>query len=269
MDLARTERLFQDGLLGRSREIMPHVRGNERESADTMFGVYCNAYWARLVECLGNDFPGLKALLGDAAFGQLARAYVAQHPSQHPSIRWAGRKLAEFAASEGPYRDDPWISDMARFDWALAHAFDAADAPAAGLVDLASVPPEFWGSIRLTLHPTVDFFRIRTPVDEVQPALVNEAGPDGAHAFDRAARCDRGVLVWRIEHDVKFRGVDNAEIACLEAVRSGATFGDMCELLARALDEEAATMRAAQTLQGWLEWGIVTRVAHEGLGSAV
>ncbi len=30
-----------------------------------MFGVYRNAYWARLAEALGNDFPGLKALVGD------------------------------------------------------------------------------------------------------------------------------------------------------------------------------------------------------------
>ena len=81
----------------------------------------------------------------------MARAYVAKHPSQHPSIRWAGRHLADFLATEAPYRDDPWFADMARFDWALAFAFDAADAPAAGLADLVGVPPEFWGSIRLAL----------------------------------------------------------------------------------------------------------------------
>ena len=263
MDLAGTERLFQDGLLGRSQEIMPHVRGNARESADTMFGVYRNAYWARLVECLSNDFPGLKALMGEAAFDTLARAYVAQNPSRHPSVRWAGRALAAFVASEAPYRDDPWIADMARFDWALAHAFDAADAPAAGLVDLANVPPEFWGSVRLAFHPTVDFFRVATPVDEVQPALVNDAGT----VFDRNARCTRGILVWRIAHDVKFRAADLEEIASLETMKGGATFGDLCETLAGKMDEEAATIRAAQTLQGWLQWGVIAHVEQDGLGS--
>ena len=116
MDLQRTEHAFQDGLLGRSRDILGSVRGNARESAETMFGVYRNAYWARLVEALGNDLPGLKALMGDEAFDKMARAYVAKHPSQHPSIRWAGRHLADFLATEAPYRDDPWFADMARFD---------------------------------------------------------------------------------------------------------------------------------------------------------
>ena len=183
MDLQRTEHAFQDGLLGRSQDILRTARGNARESAETMFGVYRNAYWARLVEALGNDLPGLKALMGDEAFDRIARAYVARHPSQHPSIRWAGRHLAQFLATETPYRDEPWLADMARFDWALAFAFDAADAPAAGLADLVGVPPEFWGSIRLTFHPTLDAFRVATPVDEARPQLLEDAD----------IRLDRGV----------------------------------------------------------------------------
>jgi hypothetical protein len=264
MDLQRTEHVFQDGLLGRSRDILGSVRGNARESAETMFGVYRNAYWARLVEALGNDLPGLKALMGDAAFDTMARAYVAKHPSQHPSIRWAGRHLAEFLVSEALYRDDPWFADMARFDWALAFAFDAADAPAAGLTDLVGVPPEFWGSIRLVLHPTLDAFRISTPVDEARPQLLENVDV----RVDRAARCDRAIMAWRIEHDVKFRAIDPLEFAGLQAMRDGATFGELCELVAGEVDPETAPLRAAQILQGWLEWGIVAMVNHDTLGSA-
>jgi hypothetical protein len=251
-------------LLGRSADILCEVRGNARENAETMFGVYRNAYWARLVEALGNDFPGLKALMGDEAFGRMARAYIARYPSQHPSIRWAGRRLAEFLAQEAPYRDDPWFTDMARFDWALAFAFDAADAPAAGLADLAGVPPEFWGSVRLQFHPTMDAFCISTRVDEARPALLENSNI----ALDQAARCARAIMVWRIEFDVKFRAIDLLEHAALQAMQDGATFGDLCELVAQQVDPDAAPLRAAQILQGWLEWGIVAAVGHDGLGSA-
>ncbi len=264
MDLLRAENLFQDGLLGRSQDILPQVRGNVRENASTMFGVYRNAYWARLVESLGTDFPGLKALAGGQTFDRLARAYVAKHPSEHPSIRWAGRKLADFLATEAPYRDDPWFADMARFDWALAFAFDAADAPAAGLADLAGVPPEFWGSVRLVFHPTLDVCRISTPVDEIRPRLLENS----EIAVDRQARCERAVMAWRIGYDVKFRGIDLLEHAALQAMRTGATFGDTCELVAGHVNAEGAPLRAAQILRGWLEWGIVATVGHDGLGSA-
>ena len=264
MDLSRTERAFQDGLLGRSQDILRQVRGNARESVETMFGVYRNAYWARLVEALGNDFPGLKALIGDRAFDAMARAYVARHPSRHPSIRWAGNQLADFLATEAPYRDDPWFADMARFDLALAFAFDAPDAPAAGLADLVGIPPEFWGSVRLRFHPTLDAFRIATPVDEARPLLIENSSTD----LDRAARCERAIMAWRIEYDVKFRAIDLIEHAALLAMQDGASFGDTCELVARHVDPDAAPLRAAQILQGWLEWGIVATVGHDGLGSA-
>ena len=265
MDLLRTEHAFQDGLLGRSQDILQQARGNARENATTMFGIYRNAYWARLVESLGIDFPGLKALMGDQAFDRLARAYIARHPSQHPSIRWAGRHLAAFLASEAPYRDDPWFADMARFDWALAFAFDAPDAPAARLADLAGVPPEFWGSVRLQFHPTVDVFRISTPVDEARPHLIENADL----VLDRAARRESAIMAWRIEYEVKFLATDLLEHAALQAMREGATFGDMCELVARDVDPEAAPLRAAQILKGWLEWGVVATIEHDGLGSAV
>jgi hypothetical protein len=264
MDLQCTQQAFQDGLLGRSRDILGTVRGNARESAETMFGVYRNAYWARLVEALGNDLPGLKALMGDADFDRMARAYIAQHPSQHPSIRWAGRHLAAFLATEAPYRDQPWFADMARFDWALAFAFDAADASVAGLADLAGVPPEFWGSIRLAFHPTLDAFRIATPVDEARPRLLENADL----LLDRGARCERAIMAWRLGQDVKFRAIDPLEFSALQAMQGGATFGAMCELVAGSVDPETAPLRAAQILQGWLEWGIVATVNHDALGSA-
>jgi hypothetical protein len=264
MDLKRTEHAFQDGLLGRSLDILHAVRGNAREPAETMFGVYRNAYWARLAEALGNDFAGLKALMGDSDFDRMARAYVARHPSQHPSIRWAGRHLAAFLAAEAPYRDQPWFADMARFDWALAFAFDAADAPAAGVADLAGVPPEFWGGIRLAFHPTLDAFRIATPVDEARPRLLENA--DGR--LDRAARCERAIMAWRVGHDVKFRAVDLLEFSALQTMQGGATFGELCELVAAAIEPETAPLRAAQILKGWLEWGIVATVSHDALGSA-
>jgi hypothetical protein len=43
MDLARAEHLFQDGLLGRSQDILDRVRGTAREDAPKMFGIYPNA----------------------------------------------------------------------------------------------------------------------------------------------------------------------------------------------------------------------------------
>jgi hypothetical protein len=263
-ELATMERLFQDGLLGRSRGILAHVQGNAREDAAAMFGIYQHAYWARLVESLGIDFPGLKALLGEAEFDRLARAYIGRHPSLQPSIRWAGRRLAEFLSVEPGYRDDPWLADMARFDWALAHAFDAADAPIASRADLAALPPEFWGGLRLALHPSLDVFAISTPVDAVRPLLL----ADAATTFDRDVRRNAALMVWRLGYDLKFRAIEPTEQEALATAQAGASFGEICEFLATRMEAEQAVVMAAQILQGWLEWGVIHDFSHDAPVSA-
>ena len=75
-------------------------------------------------------------------------------------------------------------------------------------------------------------------------------------------------MVWRIEYDLKFRAIDVNEAAALAAARTGATFGDICELLAARMDADQAVMAAAQILRGWLEWGIIQDIEHDAPGSA-
>jgi hypothetical protein len=263
MRLRDLQHLFQDGLFGGAQEILDHVRGNTRADATAMFGVYRHAYWSRLTDVLGGDYPGLKALAGEH-FTEIARAYVARHPSVTPSIRWAGRLLPQFLRDEAPYRDDPWLADMARLDWALAHAFDAADAPAIGVPELATIPAELWGGLKLSLHPTLDLFPVTTPVDVLRPLLLNDARA----AFDRSARQDGGVMAWRIGHDLKFRAIPAREFSALGAMRAGATFGDVCEMLSGEIGPEDAAPEAAGFLRYWLDWGIVRDIDAHAPGSA-
>jgi hypothetical protein len=75
-------------------------------------------------------------------------------------------------------------------------------------------------------------------------------------------------MVWRIDYDLKFRAIDANEAAALDAARTGATFGDICELLASRMDSDRAVMAAAQSLRGWLEWGIIQDIEHDAPGSA-
>jgi hypothetical protein len=68
----------------------------------TLLGVHRDAYSLRLIEVLTDDFPGLMAMCGQADFDHVARAYIAAHPSHHPSVRWFGLRLADFMAATPP-----------------------------------------------------------------------------------------------------------------------------------------------------------------------
>src|SRR4029078_260172 len=91
MRLPRLQRAFADYVLSGTETIREWVRPSSKADIDTLLAVYRHAYSARLVEVLGNDFPGLKALAGAEPFDSLARAYIAAHPSRGFSVRTAGR----------------------------------------------------------------------------------------------------------------------------------------------------------------------------------
>ena len=138
-------------------------------------GVYRHAYRARLTEALADNFEILARAMGDEAFAALADGYITAHPSSHPSIRWFGDRLAEFmgsaAAADGGLVPHPAFVDLARMDWALRAAFDAADAPALGREALAGWAPPDFAALRLAPHPSMQLVRLQWAIEAAWRAL--------------------------------------------------------------------------------------------------
>src|ERR1043166_5020952 len=82
-------------------------------------------YVARLVEVLREDFGRVAAILGDERFADAARAYVARHPSEDPSVRHVGPAFPASLAEHAP--EAPFLADLARLEWARLAVFDARD----------------------------------------------------------------------------------------------------------------------------------------------
>ena len=125
--LGDLQRAFQDYLVRDSEAFEVAVRDTKKADRVTLLDVYRDGYALRLIEVLTNDYPGLMAMAGPADFDHVARAYIAAHPSRHPSVRWFGRGLADFMATTAPYSAAPAAVEMVRFEWALGEAFDSPD----------------------------------------------------------------------------------------------------------------------------------------------
>ena len=67
--------------------------------------VYANAYFARIHDCLRDDFGALARALGPAAFHDLVKTYLMMHAPTRPSLRHAGAHLAEHLSTE-PFAGD-------------------------------------------------------------------------------------------------------------------------------------------------------------------
>ena len=65
-------------------------------------GIYAGAYYARLLECLGEEFPILKQTLGDETFDAFAFTYLQSYPSRSYTLTKLGEHFAQFLTETRP-----------------------------------------------------------------------------------------------------------------------------------------------------------------------
>ena len=252
--LADLQRAFQDYLLARSDGFAGAVRDTRKADRHALLGVYRDAYALRLIEVLTNDYPGLMAMAGPADFDRMARAYIAAHPSHHPSVRWFGARLADFLAGTAPYSGLAAAAEMARFEWALGEAFDAPDDTPIQAADLMALPPEAWEELRLA---PLRSLRQLTLAHEVPQAWQRREEVEPGNLEVTAGAGPTNWVIWRPERTSHFRSLEPDEAAMLAAMIEGQAFPELCESLVPHVGADAAPAQAAGRLRSWVEEGMI------------
>jgi hypothetical protein len=248
--LGDLQRAFQDYILSGLGTINAAIRESTKADRGTLLGVYREGYALRLIEVLTNDYPGLLAMAGVAGFDRMARAYIAAHPSQHPSVRAFGRSLAGFLSATPPYCNDPAAVEMARFEWAMGEAFDAPDAEPLSADAVMALPPEAWET--LAFSPLPSLCRLALAYDVPQAWQRRTQVEPGALEVEPAAEPIDWVI-WRPELETNYRSMEADEAALLAALIEGRPFPQMCAAIASHAGEQQAAARAAGLLRAWVE----------------
>jgi hypothetical protein len=267
-DLARTERLLSElirapagvqATLGRpgsaslAEQLQRTVAGDETRPPQGRLEVYANAYFYRILDCLKDDYAALAAVLGEDYFHDTVVAYLLGCPSRHPSIRYVGDRMAQFVAEDerlAPVRERfPFAADLARLEWALQDAFDAPDAVAMTVEDVARLAPEDWAGLPLRPDASVQLLELAWPMASLRKAFEREETMPEPSAVKSDPET---VLVFRRSESVSYRLVDTDEADALRAVLHGTQFGRVCEIAALHVGEDEAPGTAARWLARWL-----------------
>jgi hypothetical protein len=245
---------FQRFLLAGDSGIGSHVVGTRRVPVETRLGIYGDGYRSRLIEALESSFPVLAELLGEADFYTLASKYVASHESTFFSIRYYGDRLSDFLANDENYARAPLLAELAKWEWAMADAFDAADAEPLDVSAFAQFAPEEWSELRFEWTPSAQVLQLEWNVPELWKAVTGETEQP-----DPSCSAARSWLIWRHELQIYFRSLPEAEAAVIAASRAGKSFGELCVLLCEHVDESEASAQAAGFLRGWVQSGLLVK----------
>jgi len=252
--LAALQGAFRDYLLGRSNAFLAEVSESDRADRTTLLGVYHEGYALRLIEVLTADYPGLHATVGAESFDSLARAYIAAHPSRHPSVRWYGRGLADFLAATSPWNGSPTLGEMAQFEWLLGEAWDAPDCVPAVAKALIALPAEAWETLSFEVVPSL---RCLTLGFEVPQAWGRRAEVGPAPLVVAPAPAPVPWVIWRPDLECFYRSLEADQAALLAALVAGLPFPELCESLVGFEGEGEAVARAAGLLRAWVEAGMI------------
>jgi hypothetical protein len=140
------------------------IKPNDRLTSFERLEIYNRVYWFRILSSLAEDFPGLRAVIGQRNFDKLLRAYLLDCPSQSFTLRNLGSRLESWLRRHpqfAPHRLRMAL-DTVRLEWADIEVFDSAELPKLTEADLRSLgeDPSF------QFQPYLRLLELSYPVDE-------------------------------------------------------------------------------------------------------
>jgi hypothetical protein len=237
------------------------IKPNDRLTSFERLEIYNRQYWFRVLSSFAEDFPGLRAVLGDRRFDALAKAYIADCPSRSFTLRNLCSRLEPWLRKHPSWTGScqKLALDMVRLEWADIEAFDGKAEPSLTLEDLAGATP---AQLRLKLQPYIQLLHLRYPVNDLLLAVRDDEDTDFASNAINERHKRKKVLavarlkpspiflaVHRLDDSVYYRRLDREEFIILNEVRDGKTLNQAIEAAFR--DSSLAVAERPSHVQHW------------------
>jgi len=218
----------------------------ESIAAEERLRIYRNTCRSTLVETLRMSYPAAQRLVGADFFARAAERYVDEYPARSGYLNDYGGEFSAFLERFGPARSLAYLPDVARFEWALSVAANAADVQALEPAALLGIDESGHGELRFEPHPSVSLLELAYPADEIADAVL--AGDEAAMAEVDLARGPVRLVVHRGPEGLETERLGARAFAFLALLFAG----EPLERLADVAEEEAPTLLAQQLAKGRL-----------------
>ena len=250
--------------LGRDQLEQVILRSKKLTAAERV-SIYANAYYARLVECLGECFPILKKVLGEEVFGGFALEYLQRYPSQSYTLDRLGENFSRFLEETRPDRSDDgdrpaktnwpdFLFDLATLEWTVAQVFDGPGIEHERILaaaDLQALPAERFGQARLIPVVCLRLLTFRYPVNDYYTAA-RRAGENEQVALPDPSI--EHVAITRRDYIVRRHTLTPPQRALLEALQTGVTVTEAISAAAEISQLEDDEL--AGELQSWFRFWV-------------
>ena len=135
--------------------------------AGKRFDVYRNNVVHSLIIAMGDAFPAVKKIVGDAFFDAMAGLYVRAHPPHEPMMMFYGRDFPNFLTEFEPASSMSYLPEVARLELARRDCYHAADADPVDAMALTAMSPDALMAARFTFLPSTILFQSHVPAHSI------------------------------------------------------------------------------------------------------
>jgi hypothetical protein len=261
--LIHLKRAELEAVIGRSRNL----------SAAERMGIYANAYYARLLECLAAFFPLLQKALGEEVFDGFAFEYLQHYPSKSYTLDRLGESFTRFLQETRPEPEEgeepgtlswpDFLIDLSVFEWNLNQVFDGPGVEGKPLLTaeaLQTFPAERFAEARLVPVPCLRLLAFRFPVNAYFTASRHVEEGEQLEIPDPAPE---HLALNRRDWVVRRFPLTPAQYALLEQILAGATIGEAIAAAAdvSGLDDEALGAELQSWFRIWVAEGFFQSIA--------
>jgi hypothetical protein len=140
--------------------------------SEARLNIYRNTFVATLTTALRLSYPAVHQLVGVEFFESAARVFIEATAPESAYLNEYGATFPDFLAGFPPADSVPYLSDVARLEWAVNRALHADDAPAINLGRLSTIAPEDQNRIVFVPHPAVSLVQSPYPIDDIWRAVL-------------------------------------------------------------------------------------------------
>jgi hypothetical protein len=222
MSLLAIQRQFHAGLLDTGTESTCAASSRFERG----FGIYRNAYRARLVACLRESYERVWSWIGDEAFDRAAIHHLICHPPHSWTLDDAGAGFADTLAELLP--GEPEVAELANLEWQMQLAFKSGDEQPITSARFTELTNGFgeaeWENMRLRMSESAALQPLATNCAEIWQTIDRAEPWTGKIALEKAAT----ILIWRQDLQPRFRVVPCLEADALALALGNATFEEIC-----------------------------------------
>lgn len=233
--------------------------------------VYGFAYFARLLDCLREEYPVLKHALGDEAFDAFAAGYLQEHPSRSYTLFDLGKRFPDFLRATRPALDGDdgqpdwadFLIELAELERLFNQVFDGPGVEGQSLLspeELACLDPEHVLDCRLTAVPCLRLVSLRFPVHRYFTTVRGGGDPIPP---DPAETC---LAVTRSRYVVQHYELSRPAFALLNDLLAGNTIGAALARAAEQADAGALETSLRDWFADWAAQGFFCAIRHVSSG---